>query len=89
MFNNIIGLKPIRGLISTRSVVPACRTLDCSLIFAERFWDAAIVSSVVRDFDELDPYLRLPSISSVVSPWIIASTFRFGVEKVDTREFFW
>jgi allophanate hydrolase len=66
MFNNIIGLKPIRGLISTRSVVPACRTLDCSSIFAETFWDAAIVLSLVRDFDELDPYLRLPSISFVV-----------------------
>jgi hypothetical protein len=89
MFNNIIGLKPTCGLISTRSVVPACRTLDCSSIFAETFWDAAIVLSVVSDFDELYRYLRLPSISSVVSSWIIASTFRFGIETVDTREFFW
>jgi allophanate hydrolase len=68
MFNNIIGLKPTRGLIITRDVVPACQTLDCSSIFVETFSDAAIVLSVVRDFDELDPYSRLPSISSVVSP---------------------
>ncbi len=33
-FNNLIGLKPTRGLISTAGVVPACRTLDCVSIFA-------------------------------------------------------
>ena len=33
-FNNIVGLKPTRGPVSTRGVVPACRTLDCVSIFA-------------------------------------------------------
>ncbi|MGH6863660.1 MAG: amidase family protein, partial [Methylocella sp.] len=28
-FNNLVGLKPTRGLLSTRGVVPACRSLDC------------------------------------------------------------
>jgi allophanate hydrolase len=28
-FNNIVGLKPTRGLVSARGVVPACRSLDC------------------------------------------------------------
>jgi len=32
-FNNIVGLKPTRGLLSTRGVVPACRSLDCVSIF--------------------------------------------------------
>ncbi|MCU1502098.1 MAG: putative glutamyl-tRNA(Gln) amidotransferase subunit [Ilumatobacteraceae bacterium] len=27
--NNIVGLKPSLGLVSTNGVVPACRTLDC------------------------------------------------------------
>src|SRR3989442_512136 len=27
--NNIVGLKPSRGLVSTRGVVPACQSLDC------------------------------------------------------------
>ncbi|MEY2334697.1 amidase family protein [Acidithiobacillus ferrianus] len=27
--NHIIGFKPTRGLLSTRGVVPACRSLDC------------------------------------------------------------
>ncbi len=33
-FNNLIGLKPTRGLLSTAGVVPACRTLDCVSIMA-------------------------------------------------------
>ena len=33
-FNNIVGLKPTRGLVSTRGVVPACRSLDCVSVFA-------------------------------------------------------
>ena len=34
MLNNIVGLKPSLGLISTSGVVPACRTLDCVSIFS-------------------------------------------------------
>ena len=33
-FNNIIGMKPTRGLLSTSGVVPACRSLDCVSILA-------------------------------------------------------
>ena len=36
-FNAIVGLKPSLGAISTRGVVPACRSLDCvSLLTADR-----------------------------------------------------
>ena len=33
-FNNVVGLKPSLGRLSTRGVVPACRSLDCVSIFA-------------------------------------------------------
>ena len=33
-FNDLVGLKPTTGLLSTRGVVPACRSLDCVSIFA-------------------------------------------------------
>ena len=33
-FNNIVGLKPSKGLISMRGVVPACQTQDAVSIFA-------------------------------------------------------
>ena len=42
-FNNLIGLKPTRGLLSTKGVVPACRTLDCVSVFAltvDEAWEA-------------------------------------------------
>jgi allophanate hydrolase len=32
--NNIVGLKPTHGLLSTEGVVPACRSLDCVSVFA-------------------------------------------------------
>jgi len=42
-FNNIVGLKPSRGLLSTTGVVPACRSLDCVSIFAATAGDANAV----------------------------------------------
>jgi allophanate hydrolase len=48
-FNNLIGLKPTRGLLSTRGVIPACRTLDCVSIFARTVDDAAAVFAVACD----------------------------------------
>lgn len=88
MFNNIIGLKPTRGLLSTRGVIPACRTLDCVSIFAETVSDAGIVLAVTRGFDELDPYSRIPTYSSGATPWIATPTFRFGIPTNASREFY-
>src|SRR5688500_5569623 len=47
-FNNLVGLKPTRGLLSTRGVVPACRSLDCVSIFAKTCADAERVWSIAR-----------------------------------------
>ncbi|CAF2861487.1 unnamed protein product [Rotaria sp. Silwood2] len=88
MFNNVIGLKPTRGLLSTRGVVPACRSLDCVSIFTETASDASIVLAVAHGFDELDPYSRVPSASSDAAPWIIAPVFRFAIPTLETRKFF-
>ena len=57
-FNNIVGLKPTRGALSTRGVVPACRSLDCVSIFALTCADAAEVLRVAEAFDADDPYAR-------------------------------
>ncbi|MBL8385607.1 MAG: allophanate hydrolase [Burkholderiales bacterium] len=57
-FNNIVGLKPTRGLVSARGVVPACRSLDCVSIFALSVADARAVLQVVAGFDEADAYAR-------------------------------
>ena len=44
MLNNIVGLKPSLGLVSTAGVVPACRTLDCVSVFALTTDDASACS---------------------------------------------
>ena len=57
-FNNIVGLKPTRGTISTAGVVPACRTLDCISVFALTVDDAWQVYETARGVDAADPYSR-------------------------------
>jgi allophanate hydrolase len=88
MFNNLIGLKPTRGVLSTKGVFPACRTLDCVSIFAETSLDASLVLAAARGFDERDPYSRTPTIGAQATPWSAATTFRFGVPAASTLNFF-
>ena len=57
-FNNLVGLKPTRGLVSSVGVVPACRTLDCVSVFALSVEDAGSVFDVIAGFDAADPYSR-------------------------------
>ncbi|WP_416052095.1 allophanate hydrolase [Cupriavidus basilensis] len=57
-FNNIVGLKPTRGWLSSAGVVPACRTLDCVCVFALTVDDAALVAEIAGGFDHDDPYSR-------------------------------
>src|SRR5579859_631405 len=47
MLNNIVGLKPSLGMISTAGVVPACRTLDCVSVFALTVDDAVTALAAV------------------------------------------
>jgi allophanate hydrolase len=56
--NNIVGLKPSLGLISTYGVVPACRTLDCVSVFALTVDDAWTALEVMAGPDVSDPYSR-------------------------------
>jgi allophanate hydrolase len=58
MLNNIVGLKPSLGLVSTAGVVPACRTLDCVSIFSLTVEDAWTVLRVIAGFDPQDPFSR-------------------------------
>jgi allophanate hydrolase len=57
-FNNLIGLKPTKGLISTRGVLPACRTQDCVSIFAASAGDALAVLRAAAGHDPEDPFSR-------------------------------
>lgn len=57
-FNNIVGLKPTRGWLSTTGVVPACRTLDCVSVFALTVADAEEIANIAGGYDSSDAYSR-------------------------------
>jgi allophanate hydrolase len=67
-FNNIVGLKPTKGLISMRGVVPACRTQDTVPILALTVSDAVQVASVAVAFDETDPFARSDAPPFAIEP---------------------
>ncbi len=58
-FNNLVGLKPTKGLISTHGVVPACRSQDVVSILALTVADAAKIATVVCRYDAADAYARV------------------------------
>jgi allophanate hydrolase len=74
--NNIVGFKPTRGWLSTRGVVPACRSLDCVSVFSANVADGWRVLEIAAGFDAADPYSRAapPGTSALDVPG-----FRFGV----------
>ena len=56
--NNIIGLKPTLGSISSRGVIPACRSLDTVSIFALTVADAAQVYRCSKGEDPDDAFSK-------------------------------
>ena len=80
--NNIVGLKPSRGLISTRGVLPAAQSVDCVSIFACTVATAVQVLESAMGHDPLDAYSRQLTLASEAYP----ANFKFGVP--DQLEFF-
>jgi allophanate hydrolase len=83
-FTNTVGLKPTRGLVSTRGVVPACRSLDCVSIFALTCEDALRVFEQARGYDPEDIYAR----NAEPAPATSAARPRCGVPRASQLEFF-
>ncbi|VFU09948.1 allophanate hydrolase [Methylocella tundrae] len=82
-FNNVVGWKPTKGLISAAGVLPAVRSQDCVSIFASSCADAKIIAEITQGFDAQDPYSREGERVSLPT-----KRFRFGVLRPDDREFF-
>jgi allophanate hydrolase len=82
-FNNLVGLKPTRGRLSNRGVVPACRSLDCVSILASTCYDAAAVLAVTEARDTEDPFSRTP-----LERPLPEGPIRFGKPRNDQVEFF-
>jgi allophanate hydrolase len=88
-FNNLVGLKPSKGLLSTRGVVPACRSLDCVTIFSRTTDDANQVFEIAADFDKNDVYAR-PNRDTNKRNYgnIERPSFRFATPQGDQLNFF-
>jgi allophanate hydrolase len=84
MLNNIVGLKPSLGLVSTYGVVPACRTLDCVSIFSLTVDDAWAALAAMAGEDPNDPYSRSLELGT---PGAIAD-LRLGAPLSGQRLFF-
>ncbi|MBL9210416.1 MAG: allophanate hydrolase [Opitutaceae bacterium] len=82
--NNLVGLKPTRGALSSRGVVPACRSLDCISVFALTCADAGEVAAVAEAYDAADPFGRPRPQSG--HAW--TGPLRIGVPPASQREFF-
>lgn len=83
--NNIVGLKPSVGALSTTGVIPACRTLDCVSIFALTVDDAWRAFSVAARPDESDCYSRAVDIEGYgAAPPVLT----IGVPAKADRQFF-
>ena len=85
-FNNLVGLKPTCGLLSTSGVVPACRSLDAVSIFALTAQDANRVLGVAAGFDSEDPYSRPAQPHGF--DFGKAASFNFAVPQRDQLQFF-
>ena len=85
MLNNIVGLKPSLGLISTTGVVPACRTLDCISVFSLTVDDAMSVLDVIGKPDPTDAYSRRRPIGQIGA---FPRCLRLGVPSEAHLQFF-
>jgi len=85
MLNNIVGLKPSLGMISTAGLVPACRTLDCISVFALTVDDAALALSVMAGPDQADPFSRDRPLGAITP---FPANLRLGVPRNGQLIFF-
>ncbi|REF26024.1 allophanate hydrolase [Xenorhabdus cabanillasii] len=63
-FNNIVGLKPTKGWLSGKGVVPACRLNDTLSVFALAVEDAFNIACLAGGFDKNDVYSRINPASA-------------------------
>jgi allophanate hydrolase len=85
MLNNIVGLKPSLGMISTAGVTPACRTLDCVSVFSLTVDDAVTALAAMTAPDGADPFSRDRPLGGITP---LPGHFRLGVPRNGQLIFF-
>ena len=85
MLNNIVGLKPSLGMVSTAGVVPACRTLDCVSVFSLTVEDAVTALAAMAGPDPADPFSRDRPLGEITP---LPAKLRLGVPRGGQLIFF-
>ncbi|WP_267426085.1 allophanate hydrolase [Methylobacterium sp. GC_Met_2] len=93
--NNIVGLKPSLGAVSSRGMLPACRTLDTLSVFAGTVADADAAFRAMLGFDSADPWSRalpVPPAPAGLPPGLRlglpdAASLRFGGDGLSEAAF--
>jgi allophanate hydrolase len=85
MLNNIVGLKPSLGLVSTAGMVPACRTLDCVSVFSLTVDDAMTALTAMAGPDGADPFSRPRPLAQMSA---FPASLRLGVPRDGQLIFF-
>jgi allophanate hydrolase len=85
MLNNIVGLKPSLGLVSTAGVVPACRTLDCVSVFSLTTDDAMMALKAMAGPDGADPFSRQRPLAEMTA---LPRPLRLGIPRSGQLIFF-
>jgi allophanate hydrolase len=83
-FNALVGVKPTRGVLSTRGVVPACRSLDCVSLFTRNIADAELLFEICAGFDAEEPFSRKQSPVGGLGD----APARLAVPRVEDLQFF-
>lgn len=74
-FNDVVGIKPTVGLVSSRGLVPNCPTIDCVSVYCNNVRDGDAILRIIEGFDPEDPYSRTAPTSSSTGA---TKAFRFG-----------
>lgn len=82
--NNIVGLKPSRGLLSTHGMLPTGAHIDCPSIFARTVSEAVEVMMAAAGHDPQDPFSRALELDARAFP----TQFNFGVPDRAHLQFF-
>lgn len=82
--NNIVGIKPSKGLLPTRGVVPAAASADCVSIFSRAVDVGWRVLMQAKGYDSEDPFSRNIKLNMTLIGG--GGNFKFGIP--DKLEFF-
>lgn len=85
--NNVVGVKPTLGLVSSRGMVYNNRFFDCMPVFARTVDDGYSVLDCIRGYDRHDSFSR-PDADSISLAMPGKTVFRFALPRPEQLEFF-